>query len=51
MNKLKARFMFLVCQFLIDWYDSQAISNSHRERRLSKLSHFMEDLKIDQEEE
>ena len=51
MNKLKVKFMFIVCQFLGDWYNSQISKDSNKAKRLKTITSFMEDLKTEYEEE
>jgi len=51
MNKLKVRFMFVVCQFLVDWYTSQTVEDPYRCDRLKKLEDLMVDLRTEYEEE
>jgi len=44
MNKLKVRFMLIVCQFIGDWYMALAEDDSHREKRLKAIRELASDL-------
>ena len=44
MNKLKVRFMLIVCQFIGDWYLSQSADDIGREKRVTSLKNLMIEL-------
>ena len=51
MSYIKLKFMFLVCQFIGDWYSSQFIGTSILKERLKSVEELMLDIKTEYEEE